>query len=795
VPTPRFALACLLCLAALASPLWAAAPPRPNLDRHGDPLPKHAVARLGTVRFYERHGVGSLGFSRDGKSLAVANHYGTRFWAVPGGKHLGTRALNLRYQRNESPLLFPSREGLHLAKWEGEHVVIRDAADGKEVRKLPKGDYFPEAVTLDGRLAATREQRTTIVVWDFLTGKEVHSFDSDTLGRVLYTLRVAFTPDGKSLASCDSGEKPGIQFWDVKTGKPLRHLKVGTRMPQAVAFSPDGKVMAVSSCMDLSGRRTSERDYSLTLHDAVSGKQLRTLSVFGGVSDVLAFSPDGKTLAVGRRQSIELYDVATGKPLTPACHKWAVEAVAFRPCGKQIVTLGGDRVVRVWSPDGAPIQTVSLQKRRPWEVALSADGGRVAWAGDDDPTPQVRDLVAGKDLPRIELGEEGFSRLTLSPRGDALALWTANRPDEKGARLWDLKKYAPIRLPKPAGKELSAVALSPGARLLLAAELPRVTVARTDGALRPLRLDTPASGAAGFALSADHRTLATSHHDGTIVLWEVASGKRRGPATKHSSKYVQFARTAPTAPLSLSPDGTLLASGGIYNDGDVRIWDVATGKELCRFTGHTRGLYGLAFSPDGKLLVSASADHTALVWDVAGAVGVRKRPAPSAKRLRACWDDLAGEDASKAHQAVWDLSAAPRETVALLWDRVKPAKAASLRSVRGWIAELDSDDPDVREAATKALAGAGQGALPAVREAAKSPSLEVRRRAGLVIEALTEPVVAGETLRALRAVEALERIGTERARRLLLRLAGGPPEARLTQEADAALRRLTGRAG
>jgi hypothetical protein len=109
-------------------------------------------------------------------------------------------------------------------------------------------------------------------------------------------------------------------------------------------------------------------------------------------------------------------------------------------------------------------------------------------------------------------------------------------------------------------------------------------------------------------------------------------------------------------------------------------------------------------------------------------------------------------------------------------------------------ANLDSDQFAVRDQATRELEALGELAEAALRKLlAAKPSLEARRRAEELLEKLRSPLPSGERLRSLRAVEALEHAGTEPAQRLLIRLAGGAPGARLTREAQAALQRLARR--
>jgi hypothetical protein len=144
-------------------------------------------------------------------------------------------------------------------------------------------------------------------------------------------------------------------------------------------------------------------------------------------------------------------------------------------------------------------------------------------------------------------------------------------------------------------------------------------------------------------------------------------------------------------------------------------------------------------------------------------------------------------------KAIARLADVPEQAVRLLRDRLRPAAAPPAEELRRLIAALDDASFERREAATKRLADLDELAEAAMRDALRGqPSREVRRRLeGL----LAEPrlVQVPEARRQLRAVRLLESIGSGEARQVLEQLAKGAPEARLTRDAQAALRRLATR--
>jgi hypothetical protein len=306
------------------------------------------------------------------------------------------------------------------------------------------------------------------------------------------------------------------------------------------------------------------------------------------------------------------------------------------------------------------------------------------------------------------------------------------------------------------------------------------------GTERPTVLERLRCDARTF--SPDGRTLASRKNDGSndgeIMLWEAATGGRRTELIGHTKGVWEVA---------FSPDGRTLASAG--GDGTVRLWDMLSGKEVGRLEGHKGYVWAVAFSPDGRTLVSGGLDKTALLWDVSRVTVRRGKPAErSSSDLTADWRDLAA-DAAAGYAALARLVSSPRRAVAFLGKQLQSTKPPDARRIERLLAGLDDEQFQVREKASRELEALAEFAVPALRKAlAGKPPLEVRRRLERLLHRLEGRSLSAETVRHIRAVEALEAIGNPQARRLLDKLAAGPAEMRLTQEAKAAARRLARRA-
>jgi hypothetical protein len=158
--------------------------------------------------------------------------------------------------------------------------------------------------------------------------------------------------------------------------------------------------------------------------------------------------------------------------------------------------------------------------------------------------------------------------------------------------------------------------------------------------------------------------------------------------------------------------------------------------------------------------------------------------------VRRCWTALAGGDAVAAFQAIRRLAAAPEQTLPFLRDHLKPVPAPDEKRVWQLVDMLDSAEFPTRQKAADELEKQADTAAGMLRQILdkENPSLEVRRRLRHILENFDSNP---ELLRAVRAVEVLEWIGTPEAGRFIRDLANGAADARLTREAVEAKRRLS----
>jgi WD40 repeat protein len=532
---------------------------------------------------------------------------------------------------------------------------------------------------------------------------------------------------------------------------------------------------------------------TVRLFAAADGTPLRSLRDYHGWVNCLAFSPDGKTLALAGAdtQSIHVWDVATGRDLRPHDgHHGQVQAVAYSPDGRLLASAGGDKqdedtAIRVWNAAaGSELRRLEGHAAKVHCLAFSPDGQLLASGGEKEDFVRLWDAAAGGEVRRLQRTrprdesspDRRVSALAFSPRGDRLAAGL----DEGGLVVWQLDGTQRHRLAGHEGR-ITSVAFSPDGKYLVSGGLDRAVRVWDLAEGREVRQfgrhdDTIRT----VAFSPDGRLLVAGSGDwqGTVWLWDAASGREVGRIALDQTRLFH---------LAFSPDGHTLAIG-CAGDG-LRLWEVATRKERRRLQGHPGGVHTLAFAPDGKTLASGSADSTVLLWDVSGP---DTRSAPlTAERLEALWEELGGEDAGRAEGAVRALLAEPRRAVPFLRSRLSPAAPLSPQQLADMVRDLDHTRFQVRERATSELARLGEMAEPLLRrQLDETVSPELRRRVEILLNRLDTDTLSTANLRALRAFEVLERIGGVEVRRVFEAHAREAGTARLGQEAQASLQRL-----
>jgi RNA polymerase sigma factor (sigma-70 family) len=532
----------------------------------------------------------TMAFTPDGKLLASLGDNGIlRIEEIASGVEI----LQQKFPRDIVATLAFSADGSLLAVSSGPNthkLYVWKWQAGEEPRELKAPRYAGRSLAFspDGtRLAECGDVDQVVRVWDVAGGRLLHKLSAPESDQEWFSA-LAFTPDGKTLlASCHGNTAGAVHLWDAATGRYRSRLYADTAGPGQLAVSPDSRLLAASASGGLrvwdltSGKElapneeahkgevlrvvaagdlviTAGDDHSIRFWDPATGTQRRKLT-HGYRVGAIAVSPDGTRLVSSSLDdTVCLWDVATGRKIytLPGHGKLGGRrAVGFTPDGKHFLSWGDDLYLRKWDvTTGKAIL----------EQALRPKGVKVPEEGDE------RD---GREL-HFNLGDGTFAQ-----DGKTFVLYAGNE-----FHVFDLTTGKEVRQIAGEGGYVIAHAVSPDGRWLLASAWGK-----------PIETKLP-----------DGRTRHSAAKNHPICLWELSTGKL------HKQVLLPGGGAGPVA---FSADCKLFAAATSEPDRRIRVWDLASGEEIGVIQGFRHNVRCLAFTPDGKRLISGMDDTTALVWD------------------------------------------------------------------------------------------------------------------------------------------------------------------------------------
>jgi RNA polymerase sigma factor (sigma-70 family) len=545
-------------------------------------LPEGVIARLGSPRLRHPAWVKDVCFSLDGKRLASVGHdNAVRVWDAETGVHL----FAVRRQDGTFDKVSFASDGKVVITLGFDQKKVgelwRIAANGNVIDKLPLGidqvvQYGARFSTDGSRLAVADVKGKRLAVFDTTTGKVVWEkrLPDDTPGGV------AFSADGKTVAMSTSGGR--VELFDAD-GKPAGTLKSENAKLTTVALSPDGSVVT--------SRNGNSPSCELIAWDRATGKIMWTQQHKG--EHGLTFTPDAKTI-VQCTTGFAACTIDASDGIPPglsgkmgAYFESMVEAqcLSLRPDGKEVAFGNISGVICLFDvTTGKPVNPTADP---PYEVRwmrFSADGKTLyGWAADW----YSWDIATGK---QSRVTNSGWNYgVPLSPDGK----FTARSVWYSGYRRVD--------------------APDDGTRF-------EICDAKTGEIVHSHR-GKRFQGLGWREFTPDGKAVAISYHDGTIGVYAIDTGKELVRMTGHKEmpQYRAF-----------SADGRVLVTATLNDpleEFSVRVWDLKTGKELAKLNPGV-GVCGVAASADGRRVAALAYTNSAgkpdprqqaTVWDVTSA--------------------------------------------------------------------------------------------------------------------------------------------------------------------------------
>ena len=577
-----------------------------------------------------------ISYSPDGLHVAEGSQDGSvRIFSAADGRL--ERSIQVG---SPAPIAQFSPDGRRLAIASSKGVLLVDPTTGEIVMRTTRSAFYAGnlAFSPDGRTLYYTNYLTdrtffvsNLYRWDLSTGRlrrlargDIAGVGGGIGGGGFFFVQV--TPDGRRLVVAGI---PGVAVVDARSG---RVIAATTRIPFVywMTLSLDGRRIAVTESPPYPA---SARSGQILLLDARTLRRTATVGprLYGDAYTALAFSPDGSRLAFGTNQgSAGVYDLRSGTQLVrfPG-HTTNIYQLTFSPDGRRVATAAGDGRGFIWRAAGNQLASIPTD-------GVSATGG--GFVGSDladlgtrivaryraahgplSGRQVVRSWTAGGDAEGAAWvfggGGDWYTRLSDSAR----FVITGPLPYGQVTRLTvldthDDRRVGHVRLPGRFGVACCPALSNDGAWIAyntptLEADTPRSELQMMDVASgRIEQLGASPCSWTYISFSRNDGMVAATDICGHVAVWNTASGRQVG----RTLRFVGFINLGP---VRFSPDGSELAVANSGNVGEVSLIDLDSGNTIAVLNAHTKGIQGLAFSPDGARLSTASLDSTVRVWD------------------------------------------------------------------------------------------------------------------------------------------------------------------------------------
>ena len=471
----------------------------------------------------------------------------------------------------------------HLNGWDGQGgpIEIWDVNTGEQLAML-QGTMFQGRIKVtfsgDGKTVALFDDRG-FVLWDILSRRKIAEFPKD--------VKIRFSGDGKTFAIIDDN---GYKIWDIATNSVIStHSQIIEWLdtdPARFILSHDGTTLA-----------TTDRNGVVALRETRDTHKLRFITTGYRDLTTIAFSHDGKTLAIGEGSNIQLWDVDNHRIKQKFTTNY-IDNLVFGKDNKIIFSERG------FNKNESKIQVLDVS------TGEQIDGFAVNNILRKD------SHTAFDDGTVIRL----YTKSVFTPNGENVAFQT-----NEGIEIWDVQNKKQVNTLNGKNSRVSIFALAPDGKSLAVGMDNGVKLCDTQTGenitlktsinwgnkiLESLRLHS--YNIYALAISPDGKSIAAGGEDKTVCLWKIPEIR---PHTILKHDHV-------VSKMTFSLDGKILASGD--TSGKIYLWELKTGQLITTYNGHGIFISRLTFAPDGKTLASVCGGYgnlgfnsgTIMLWDV-----------------------------------------------------------------------------------------------------------------------------------------------------------------------------------
>ena len=519
---------------------------------------------------------------------------GIELWDLATGQRkrlsTGTRSEYLKLAYDPHGRTFAS------ASVKGE-IITWDAVTGVMLRRRQvdsNSSIYSLAFNPDGTKLAVALRDNRVIIFDSATLQNIGPPYKVT---TYETTVIAFTAEGRLIAAGNNDDVDDkIILWDVTNSRFIgQAIETKQRQVLTIAISPDQTLLASGGA-----------DSSIVIWDRATQKELHRISVReAGRITALAFNHDGKTLTAGsENRTVTLWDVATGNSLAPPLvgHPGLLFAVAITNDNRFVLSGSAGSSLIVWNVPNRPAlaQNHALFPHTVISVAFSPDNQAVAFgSGEQVFLSSTPDLQQAKMLG---IHHSGVSKVVFSPDGCILA----SAGDDGTVRLWDAATRSALGPPlNHPHRYVRSLAFSPDGKLLASADLNGYLIFWDVSTRQPIGepIKAEKQSVQSLAFSLDNKLLAVGGYK-SITFWNVVARQPTGkPLIGHSSV---------VNGLAFSPNGKTLASAG-YND--IVLWNISSRRQVGKIEISSNALHDLSFNNDGTILAADMGSHSVYLFD------------------------------------------------------------------------------------------------------------------------------------------------------------------------------------